>query len=497
MLFNSIDFLIFFPIVIFIYFIIPKKVKMYWLLVASYYFYMCWNAKYAVLILGSTVITYISGYLLEKVKNSSDDNNSEKKKKWIVAASLISNLGILFCFKYLNFSIDILNSILAQLNIEIRVPAFSFLLPVGISFYTFQALSYTMDVYRGEIKAEKNFFKYALFVSFFPQLVAGPIERSKNLLSQLAEPKKFDYDRAREGFLLMLWGYFLKIVIADRIAIYVDTVYADIPTFTGAYLIVAALLFVIQVYCDFAGYSTIAVGTAKILGIDLMDNFKAPFLAASVADFWRRWHVSLTTWFRDYLYFPLGGSRKGKVRKYINIMIVFLVSGLWHGANLTFVVWGGINGLYQVIGDLLKPVRDKMVAVLSLNRESLVHRFVKIVCTFVLFAASMVFFRATNIAEAIQVYKSIFNTSNIWALVDGSLYGCGLDIKNFWFMIYCIVVMFIADFCKTKGIVIRNVIVKQDWWFRILFISFAIVFILVFGKWGPSFDKNNFIYFQF
>ena len=342
MLFNSIDFLFFFPVVVLVYFVFPKKLKYLWLLAASYYFYMCWNAKYALLIFTSTVVTYISGLLMEKVKRSGFDASKQTiLKKWVVAGSFIVNLGILFYFKYINFALDLFGQVLSRVHIELNIPAFDIILPVGISFYTFQALSYTMDVYRDEIYAERNFFRYALFVSFFPQLVAGPIERSKNLLKQLSVPSKFSFENMREGFLLMLWGYFLKLVLADRIAVFVDVVYGDIATYPGAYLVVATVLFAVQIYCDFSGYSTIAMGAAKVMGIQLMENFDAPYLAISVAEFWRRWHISLTSWFKDYLYIPLGGSRKGKMRKYMNKMIVFLSSGLWHGADVSFIVWGG------------------------------------------------------------------------------------------------------------------------------------------------------------
>lgn len=342
MLFNSLNFLIFFPIVLFIYYIVPKKMKQFWLLAASYYFYMCWNAKYIVLMLFSTIITYVSGLIIEKIKSNSW--SIEKKifyKKVSVAVSFFLNLMVLFYFKYINFALGTLKAMLHIVNVDLSVPAFDIMLPVGISFYTFQALSYTVDVYRGDIYAEKNFFRYALFVSFFPQLVAGPIERSKNLLKQLAIPKKFNFDSAKEGCLLMIWGYFLKIVLADRIAIFVDVVYNDFEKFGGYYLIVATLLFAIQIYCDFGGYSVIAIGAAKILGIDLMENFNTPYLSKSVSEFWRRWHISLSSWFKDYLYIPLGGNRKSRLRKNINLMIVFLVSGLWHGADWSFVIWGG------------------------------------------------------------------------------------------------------------------------------------------------------------
>lgn len=340
MLFNSLSFLLFFPIVLLIYYILPSRVKNIWLLICSYYFYMCWNVKYVFLIFLSTAITYASGILLQNAKESGDANVA-LKKKLIVAGSFLSNLGILFYFKYFNFGIAIVNNFLHMMHIENNVSSFDIILPVGISFYTFQALSYTMDVYRDEIYAEKNFFQYALFVSFFPQLVAGSIERSKNLLRQLAEYKPFSFNRLKEGILIMIWGYFLKLVLADRIAIFVDCVYGNYAQYNGIILIVATMLFAIQIYCDFYGYSTIAVGAAKIIGIDLMENFNAPYLATSVSGFWRNWHISLTSWFKDYLYIPLGGSKKGKARKYINKMVFFLTSGLWHGADLSYVIWGG------------------------------------------------------------------------------------------------------------------------------------------------------------
>ncbi|MCH5279928.1 MAG: MBOAT family protein [Lachnospiraceae bacterium] len=498
MLFNSIDFLIFLPIVALVYFIIPKKIKYLWLLVASYYFYMCWNAKYALLIFASTVITFISGLLIEKIKNANYEATKQMRlKKWVVAGSFIINLVILFYFKYINFALITLTKVFSSIHIQINAPAFDIILPVGISFYTFQALSYTMDVYRDDIYAEKNFFKYALFVSFFPQLVAGPIERSKNLLKQLAVPKKFSFEEAREGLLLMLWGFFLKIVLADRIAIFVDVVYGDYVTYSGYYIVLATMLFAVQIYCDFAGYSTIAMGTAKILRISLMENFDAPYLSTSVADFWRRWHISLTSWFKDYLYIPLGGGRKGKLRKYFNKMIVFLVSGLWHGASFSFIVWGGLNGLYQVIGEMLQPIRDKAVRILQLNRRSLGHKLIHIVGTFVLVDFSWIFFRANQFTEALDIIKFMISEKNPWILFDGSIYNCGLDVKNFWLMMICIVILIFADCCKHKKIVIREVIIKQDYWFRWLFIAFAVGFVLFFGKWGPSFDQANFIYFQF
>ena len=343
MQFNSLGFLVFFPVVVICYFLLPSRVKPFWLLIVSYYFYMCWNARYVLLLIYSTAVTYFSGLLLEYVKKKDyRDSRKSLAKKLIVAGSVILNLALLFYFKYINFALESLQSFLSAVHIELNVPTFDILLPVGISFYVFQALSYTIDVYRDEIYAEKNFFRYALFVSFFPQFVAGPIERSKNLLKQLSEPRKFDYPSVRAGLLLMLWGFFVKLVIADRAAVLVNTVYSQYLNYSGFQLITANILFAVQIYCDFMGYSTIARGAAKVMGYDLMSNFERPYFSQSIKEFWRRWHISLSTWLRDYLYIPLGGSRCARIRKYFNILVTFAISGLWHGSKGTFVLWGGV-----------------------------------------------------------------------------------------------------------------------------------------------------------
>lgn len=496
MIFTSQDFLIFLPVVVLIYYQIPDRAKYLWLLVCSYYFYMCWNARYVMLLLFSTAVTYASGLLLELVKTRLPEGNRKIcYKKVIVALSFILNLTMLFFFKYSKFAARAISGFFAYFQIDMQISGFDVLLPVGISFYSFQALGYTMDVYRDEIRAEKNFFRYALFISFFPQLAAGPIERSKGLLRQLAQPQKFSFERAQDGLLLMLWGFFLKIVLADRIAIFVDTVYSDYSTYNGFYILVATMLFAVQIYCDFSGYSVIAMGTAEILGIRLTENFNAPYLSHGVAEFWRSWHISLTSWFRDYLYIPLGGDRRGDLRKYINKMIVFFVSGLWHGASVSSVVWGGLNGLYQVLGEITAPARDRFVQIFHLNRNSMGHKLFQTVFTFALVDFSWIFFRAEGFLNSLETIKNMF-TFNPWIFVNGSLYECGLDNKNFYLMLICIVVLILADFCKRRGIKIREVVARQDWWFRSLFFVFSICFILTFGIWGPGSDLTSFIYFQ-
>ena len=322
MLFNSLDFLIFFPIVTLLYFVIPRKVRYLFLLAASYYFYMCWNPRYALLMLLSTAITYFSGLLISRANRIPDPQARERRRRLWVWLSFGSNLAILCVFKYLTFFLENLTRALGLAGVAFQAPAIDLLLPVGISFYTFQALGYTMDVYRGDIDAEPNFFRYALFVSFFPQLVAGPIERSGSLLRQLREHQRFDGLQARAGLVRMGWGLFQKMVIADRLAILVGAVYNNPAGQPGSAVALATVIFCFQIYCDFGGYSNIAIGAAQVMGVRLMDNFRQPFLARSIQDFWRRWHISLSTWFRDYLYFPLGGSRKGTGRAIANNMAV-------------------------------------------------------------------------------------------------------------------------------------------------------------------------------
>lgn len=494
MLFNSLNFLIFFPIVVLIYFIIPKKIRYVWLLVASYYFYMCWNTKYALLIGVSTLITYISGLVIGKCQKG-------WSKKLVVAFSFISNLGILIFYKYFDFILDNINVVLQKCDMQLISNPFDIILPVGISFYTFQALSYTMDVYRKEIEPEKNPLKYALFVSFFPQLVAGPIERSKNLLNQVKNIEKiklWNYDRVAHGFVLMVFGMFQKMVIADRISIFVDSVYQNLHAVGTVETIFAAVGFSIQIYCDFAAYSTIAIGAAKVMGFELMENFDTPYFATSIKEFWRRWHISLSSWFKDYLYIPLGGNRKGKVRKYINIMITFLVSGLWHGASWNYVIWGGLHGMYQVVGEVIAPVRKKIINVLHINERVFSYKFGQILFTFSLTSLTWVFFRAETIKEALYFFKRMFTAWNPWVFFNEGLYNFGLDRVEVNILFTSLIVMFLVELLKYfKKQKISEFLMEQNLWFRWIVIMCLIISCVVYGEYGISFDSNQFIYFQF
>ena len=340
MLFQSGAFLIFFPIVILLFYLIPQKEQMPFLLAASYYFYMSWNAKYALLLLFSTVLTYSCARLIEKAE-------SAKSRKVFLILCLVLQLGILFGMKYLNFAVSLLARLLLLLHVELTVPAFDIVLPVGISFYTFQALSYVIDVYRKEEPAEKNFLQYALYVSFFPTILSGPIERSKNLLMQIRQQKRLNPEKIVTGLLIMAFGYFQKLIIAGRASVMVDHVYQNPDSSSALQILLAVFLFSIQIYCDFGGYSMLALGAAKVLGFDLTENFRQPYLAVSIQDFWRRWHISLSTWFRDYLYIPLGGSRSGNV--YLNLLLVFLATGIWHGAAWGFLLWGLWHGFFVLL----------------------------------------------------------------------------------------------------------------------------------------------------
>ncbi|MBQ7565121.1 MAG: MBOAT family protein [Lachnospiraceae bacterium] len=501
MLFNSFQFLIFFPIVVLVYFACPNRqafgipIRNLWLLAASYYFYMSWNAKYGLLLLFCTFVTYIAARRVDSLK----DRGTEpvRRRKTVFAVSLLLIFSILLYYKYFNFLLDNLGKLCSAVGIQLSLPAFDIVLPVGISFFTFQAAGYLIDVYRGDTKAERNFLQYALFVSFFPQLVAGPIERSNNLLKQLERPSKFDYERARDGFYLMLWGYFMKMVVADRAAILVDNVYNHYAEKSGAAIVLATIVFAFQVYGDFGGYSTIAMGAAKILGVDLIDNFKSPYFSTSIGELWGRWHISLNAWFKDYLYIPLGGGRRGKLRKHINLMIVFLVSGLWHGARWSYVIWGGLNGVYSIAEALAKPLRDRFRSRFHIDTRAFSHRLWRTFTTFVLFDFSTIFFRAQGAGEAFDMIRRIVTDLSPSSVLAGMQYSYGLDESNFKLLALSVLVLMLADYCKYRGICIRERLKRQEAWFRILTVAASILFIVVFGVWGNAYNAQSFIYFQF
>jgi len=421
-------------------------------------------------------------------------------KKLSVAGCVVLNLGILFYFKYFDFFLSALNRVLAKFDLQLADRAADVLLPVGISFYSFQALGYIIDVYRERIEPEKNILRYALFVSFFPQLVAGPIERSENLLRQVRgiEKIKWNYENVTQGLTLMVWGLFIKMVIADRVAILVNTVFGGIYQFGTVALVTGAIGFALQIYCDFMGYSTIAVGAARVMGFQLMENFDTPYFSRSVGEFWKRWHISLSSWFRDYVYIPLGGNRCSKVRKYLNVMITMGVSGLWHGANFTYVAWGLLHGIYQVAADMTAGFRKKMYEAGKVKTESFSFKLGQTLVTFVLVDVAWIFFRAGSIGEAINYCKRIFTKWDPWSLFNGEIYTLGLEQKEFNILIVAAVVLLLVDLLRYfKKQTITEFLKDQCIWFR-WGVIFAMIFaVLVFGIYGIKFESSQFIYFQF
>lgn len=474
MLFNSIEFVIFFIIVTSLYFALEHKYRWFLLLAASCYFYMAFVPVY-ILILGFTiVIDYYAGILIEQ-------SAGNKRKSWLVV-SLIANIGVLAVFKYYNFLNDNLTFLLGQAGKENPVPYLSILLPIGLSFHTFQAMSYTIEVYRGHQKAERNFGIYALYVMFYPQLVAGPIERPQNLLFQFYAKHSFEINRVISGLKLMLWGFFKKLVVADRLATYVDAAYNYPENHSGITLIVATVFFAFQIYCDFSGYSDIAIGAARVMGFDLMKNFNRPYFASTISEFWKRWHISLSTWFKDYLYISLGGNRVAVPRMYFNLFIVFLISGLWHGANWTYVIWGALNGFYLVAAIM----RDRFIAKYKLEipgSKGLAGKSFNILFTFVLICFSWIFFRASNVSDAFLIIQKM-------ASFDGPLY------STYPTMFFCLlsIIMLLAVEAKQEYfrgsfsfMNNRNPVIRYSTYI------FLLLMILLMGV----FDGGQFIYFQF
>ncbi len=502
MLFNSVDFLLFFPVAFVVHYLLPKKIRYIWLLVCSYYFYMGWNPAYAMLLLTSTAITYICGRVLENIKTKEwkEEKKVVHKKLWL-SLSIIANLGILGYFKYTGFLVEIIYTVAQSFGASVQVPEIDILLPVGISFYIFQALAYAIDVYREEMDAEKNFLKYALFVSFFPQLVAGPIERSKNLLVQLNAPQRFRLDNALKGFVLICYGLFLKMVIADRVAAIVNTVYNNWESYPGLYIVMATAFFSIQIYCDFYGYSTIARGAALMLGIELIDNFNAPYFSVTVKEFWRRWHISLSGWFRDYVYIPLGGNRQGFVKKNRNLLITFGLSGLWHGANVTYLLWGLLNGIYQVIADVRDAVVKWWCTKLRISAPSkhkpLTSRVISRFITFALVSFAFLFFRADSVGEAFGMIKSVSTNMNWWVLLDGSIFDLGVSLPYFRVMIVSIIMLFVIDYYKYKGKNVIDCFFRQNVIIQALLAAGLITITILYGCYGGMYDAAEFIYFQF
>jgi alginate O-acetyltransferase complex protein AlgI len=484
MLFNSLEFFVFFIVVTSLYFLAPYKWRWLLLLISSCYFYMSFVPIY-ILILGFTiVIDYCAGILIENAKAT--------QKKIFLICSLAANIGVLAVFKYYNFLNQNLSFLLNGFDLKNPVPYLSILLPIGLSFHTFQAMSYTIEVYRGHQKAERHFGIYSLYVMFYPQLVAGPIERPQNLIHQFREKYDFNYERVTSGLRLMGWGLFKKVVIADRLAIVTDTVYDKPHQYNSLSLIIATLFFSFQIFCDFSGYSDMAIGAARIMGFKLMTNFDKPYQSKSIHEFWKRWHISLSTWFRDYLYISIGGNQVSIPRWYLNLFIVFLISGLWHGANWTFIIWGALNGFYLVFGLLTKHYREKINEILHFDRLPVLS----VLSTFLLIMFAWIFFRAHDVNSAFYIAKHIFtglpdlfNSTVNHTLVPENL---GLSKKNFRLSLLLIIFLETIHYLQKKRNLTEMFLHKPVYirWSVYYLYIFAIIFLGVF-------ENRQFIYFQF
>jgi D-alanyl-lipoteichoic acid acyltransferase DltB (MBOAT superfamily) len=469
MLFNSIDFAIFLPIVFILYWFVTKgnlKLQNLLIVAASYLFYGWWDWRFLLLIVFSTLVDYSVGRKLKTEEN-------QRNRKALLWISIAVNLGFLGFFKYYNFFLDSFITAFLFFGTEIQGSSLNIILPVGISFYTFQTLSYTIDVYKKQLEPTKDLIAFSAFVSFFPQLVAGPIERASSLLPQFYEKRHFVYNLFSEGIKLMIVGFFMKLVIADRAAIYVNAVYNNVDNHDGLSFILATVLFTFQIYCDFAGYSLIAIGTARLFGFNLMTNFRRPYFAKSVSEFWKRWHISLSTWFRDYVYIPLGGNRASQPRWLFNIFITFLISGLWHGSNWTFVIWGALNGVYLIIEAVC----------IKRERKSIINVFI----TFGLICFSWIFFRANNVGEAFVIIQNIFTN-------PGKLYiPSGADVVAPIYAIIGIAILMASELRKEYFNKIYSLAENKNPTVILAFYSVIVITILYIGV----FNSSQFIYFQF
>jgi len=486
MLFNSIDFAIFLPIVFILYwFVTNKNLKLQNLLIvlASFLFYGWWDFRFLTLIFLSTTIDYLIGLGLSKEQNRT-------KRKILLWVSICFNLGFLGFFKYYNFFLDNFISAFSFFGSDIKLNSLNIILPVGISFYTFQTLSYTIDVYKRKLNPTKDFIAFSAFVSFFPQLVAGPIERATNLLPQFYTKRSLKYSTAISGMRQILWGLFKKIVIADTCSIYVDDIFQNYTNYSGSALILGAILFSFQIYGDFSGYSDIAIGTSKLFGFNLMDNFKTPYFSRNIAEFWRRWHISLSTWFRDYVYIPLGGSRTSKKLAIRNIFIIFIVSGFWHGANWTYIIWGTLNALYFLPSFLMKKNKTYRTSNNTHTFIPSIKDLIKILYTFSLTTFAWIFFRSKTVFDALQFIKGIFTSSNFFKIQTAKTYI--LDIRPLF--IYLTFFLIIDWYYRHEDVVFnKSSTSKTSKIFKYFVYTFTVISIIL----SIKNQSTSFIYFQF
>ena len=494
MQFQSADFLLFFAITVLLFRLIPGRLRKGWLLLCSLFFYLGFDPRFLLVLVPVILIGYGAGRLIEHAA-------APAVRKRIFSCALVLLVLALLVFKYTDFILDNCDAVLAILHRRPLSRGFSLLMPVGISFYLFQTIGYLADVYHERFPAARSLGSYALFISFFPQITAGPIARAERLLPQiehLPDSQRPQLSRVFSGFSLMLWGFFMKMVLSDRAGIFVDNVWQNLFACGTTETCTAALAFSLQIYADFAGYSAIAIGAARILGIDLDANFRSPYLAGSIAGFWHRWHISLSTWLRDYLYIPLGGSRCSRLCKYRNILTTFLVSGLWHGPSWTFVIWGGLHGLYQVLGDLLKPLRAKFCRLFVVRQEAFSFRLLKVLRTFLLTSFAWIFFRAGSLSGAVYFLNRMFTRWNPWVFFNEGLYAFGLDRQEFGILTLGAILLLAFDLISAKKKKdFGELLVTQNLWFRWALCLALILLILTVGEYGIDFSSSQFIYAGF
>lgn len=485
--FNSLQFIIFLPIILILYYAVPFRFRHILLLAASYVFYGAFSRKYAVLLF---LFTFISYFFAKFIAGAGSDR---KRAKFYLVTCIVLHVAALGYFKYTNFGIEIVNSIVGT-----SIEQWDIIMPLGISFYTFKALSYLIDVYRNKSSVQRNFFKYAAYIAYFPQVTSGPIERSEKFFSELDDKKDFEEKDISSGVIRMLWGFMKKMVIVDRMSVIVGTVYGSYMNYGKAVLFITTLIYSIQIYFDFSAYSDIAIGISRMFGFRFMENFKFPYCARSVGEFWRRWHMSLSLWFRDYLYIPLGGNRKGRVKQYTNIIIVFLVSGIWHGASFNFIFWGFLHGFYQVMGAILKPVREYFIKLFKVDKSRFSYKLGQTIVTFMLVNFAWIFFRADGIKAGLSIVKQMtMGVSNLWQIFDGTMYILGLTQSSFDLMLVMTIIVLIFEYIHNekhdlvKGFSRQGIIFRCFMYYLILFVIF------IFGIYGASNGGGHFIYGQF
>lgn len=495
--FGSVEYLIFLTCAAVVYFALPGvKSRTLWLLAASYFFYATLSASWTVVLLGVTAVGYVFGLLLDRSEHAAG-HKIPSRTRGVLVLGIAIVLAVLFTFKYAGFASGALSGALWRLGAGQPVPLIRLALPVGISFWTFQTIAYLIDIARGNQAAERNVLSYGLFIAFFPQVSAGPIARSGQLLPQLATKHRFEYDLMRSGLLLMLWGFFKKLVVADPLAMIVNTVYGDPDKFATdpIVLIAATVAFSVQIYCDFSGYTDIVRGSARLFGVNLLPNFARPYEARSIREFWRRWHMSLMSWFKDYVYIPLGGSRVSPWRRRLNILAVFLVSGLWHGAGLTFVVWGLLNGLYQIVGEWLAPLRERVAGQFKLRPESSIRKVIATMITFGLVTIAWVFFRAESMADAFLILQAMLRP--VWTSHTNYALGhIGLSLIQLKVVAVATATVFITEWISGR-IDLPGLVYRQNVVVRWIIYQGTVMTVVIFGFYGAQYDAASFAYFKF